>query len=137
MALGYLYLLGYIFGVGIATFLMRFAMKNLNVWQINLLMAIGMIITTLPGMYLVQKNFKFPSEGLGLGILAAFLMAVGSLSFVFAITKLPVGLASALSTSYVLVVVILSAFFLRESVTPLKIAGIVLTLLGVAILSLT
>ena len=110
-------------------------MKNLNVWQINLLMAIGMIVTTLPGMYLVQKNLKFPSEGLGIGILAAFLMAIGSLGFVFAITKLPVGLASALSTSYVVVVVLLSAMFLKEPVTLIKGVGIALTLIGVSILS--
>ncbi len=110
-------------------------MKNLNVYQINLLMAIGMLLTTLPAMYLAQKNFKFPSEGLGIGALAGLLMAIGSLLFVFSISKLPVGLASAISTSYVVVVVVLSAMFLKEPITLFKAVGIALTLAGVAILS--
>ncbi len=135
MSLGFIYLAGYIIFVGVASFLMKFVMKNLNVYQINLLMAIGMLIITLPAMYLAQKNFKFPSEGLALGAFAGLLMAAGSLLFVFSLTKLPVGLASAISTSYVVLVVILSWFFLKEPLNLLKIVGIALTVAGVAILS--
>jgi drug/metabolite transporter (DMT)-like permease len=133
--MGMLYLLGYIIFVGVASFLMKFAMKSLTAYQINLLMGIGMLVITLPAMWLSQKNLKFPTEGLGIGIVAGFLMAAGSLLFVFSLTKLPVGMASAISASYILVVVLLSWIFLHEQMDLLKIIGIVLTVLGVGILS--
>lgn len=134
--MGYLYLAGYIVCVGVASFLMKFAMKTLNAYQINVLMAIGMLVITIPAMYFAQKNLKFPTEGLALGAFTGLLMAAGSLLFVFALTKLPVGLASAISASYILVVVLLSWLFLKEPLGFLKIIGIILTVAGVAILSL-
>ncbi len=133
--MGYLYLAGYVFFVGIASFLMKFAMKSLSAYQINVLMAFGMLIITLPAMYLAEKNLKFPTEGLPLGIFTGLLMAAGSLLFVFSLTKLPVGLASAISSSYIVVVVLLSWIFLHEPLGAMKILGIVLTIAGVAILS--
>ncbi len=130
-----IYLAGYIIFVGVASFLMKFAMKSLNAYQINLLMAIGMLVITVPAMWLAQKNLKIPTEGLPIGILAGFLMAAGSLLFVFSLTKLPVGLASAISTAYIIVVVLLSWIFLKEPLDFIKIIGILLTVAGVAILS--
>jgi drug/metabolite transporter (DMT)-like permease len=63
------------------------------------------------------------------------MMAVGSISYVVALSRLNVGTAAALSTSYVVVVAVLSRVFLDEKITPLKLAGIALTLAGVALLS--
>jgi bacterial/archaeal transporter family protein len=131
-----LYLLGYIIFVGVASFLMKFVMKSLNAYQVNLLMAIGMLIITIPALWFYQKSFKFPHEGLALGMGTGLLMAAGSLLFVLSLSKLPVGLASAVSTSYIVVVVILSVIFLNEPIGALKILGILLTIAGVAILSL-
>jgi drug/metabolite transporter (DMT)-like permease len=56
--------------------------------------------------------------------------------YVLAVSKLSVGTAAAVSTSYVLLVVLLSRMFLGESLIWLKIAGILLTTAGVALLSL-
>jgi drug/metabolite transporter (DMT)-like permease len=63
-------------------------------------------------------------------------MALGSSSYVLALSKLPVGTAAAISTSYVLVVPMLSRTFLGEPLSWLKIAGILLTTAGVALISL-
>ena len=41
----------------------------------------------------------------------------------FALSKFPVGMASAISTSYVLLVLFLSWFFLNETMSWMKIAG--------------
>ncbi len=133
--MGYLYLVGYVLFVGVASFLMKFAMKTLSAYQINVLMALGMLIITLPAMYLAEKQIKFPTEGLPLGVFTGLLMAAGSLLFVFALTKMPVGLASAISTSYIVVVVLLSWIFLKEPLGVMKIVGIILTIAGVTILS--
>jgi len=115
---------------------MKFVMKSLNAYQVNLLMALGMLIITIPALWFYQKSFKFPQEGLALGIGTGLLMAAGSLLFVLSLSKLPVGLASAVSTSYIVVVVLLSVLFLHEPLSLLKILGILLTVAGVVILSL-
>jgi len=47
-------------------------------------------------------------------------MAVGSICFVLALAKLPVGMAAAISTSYVLLVVLLSRIFLNETISWMK-----------------
>jgi drug/metabolite transporter (DMT)-like permease len=62
-------------------------------------------------------------------------MALGSISYVLAVSKLPVGTAAAISTSYVILVVLLSWIFLHESLSWMKVTGIVLTIVGVALLS--
>jgi drug/metabolite transporter (DMT)-like permease len=54
---------------------------------------------------------------------------------VLALSKLPVGTATAISTSYVLLVLFLSRLFLNESMSWMKIAGMLLTIGGVALLS--
>ena len=62
-------------------------------------------------------------------------MALGSICFVLALSELPVGTATAISTSYVLLVLFLSWLFLSESMSWMKIAGTLLTITGVALLS--
>ena len=133
---GFIFLAGYIVMVGVASFLQKFTMKELNPYQVNFLMAIGMAITAVPALLMVQGNLAVPVKALPLGAPIGFLMAVGSISYVLALSKLPVGTAAAISTSYVLVVVLLSRIFLGESLSWPKIAGIMLTIAGVALLSL-
>jgi drug/metabolite transporter (DMT)-like permease len=55
---------------------------------------------------------------------------------VLALSKLPVGTAAAIWTSYVVLVALLSRVFLGEPLNWLKIAGILLTTGGVALPSL-
>jgi drug/metabolite transporter (DMT)-like permease len=132
---GFVFLLGYIVMVGVASFLEKFSMKQLNPYQVNFLMAIGMAITALPALWLKQGNLTVPAKALPIGAPIGLLMALGSICFVLALAKLPVGMAAAISTSYVLLVVLLSRFFLNESLTWMKTAGIALTIVGVALLS--
>jgi drug/metabolite transporter (DMT)-like permease len=133
---GYIFLAGYIVLVGVASFLQKFTMKELNPYQVNFLMAIGMAVTAVPALLLTQGNLNVPVKALPLGAPIGFLMAVGSISYVISLSKLPVGTAAAISTSYVLVVVLLSRIFLGETLSWWKISGITLTIAGVALLSL-
>lgn len=57
---GFGFLLGYIVMVGVASFLEKFSMKQLNPYQINFLMAIGMLVTAVPP---VDKTGKLDSAG--------------------------------------------------------------------------
>ena len=132
---GLSFLSGYIVLVGVASFLQKFSMKQLNPYQINFLMAVGMLVTAVPALWLKQGNLSVPRESLPLGAPIGLMMALGSISYVLALSKLPVGTAAAISTSYIVLVVLLSRVFLSESLSSLKIAGILLTIVGVALLS--
>src|SRR3989442_15022830 len=132
---GFGFLLGYIAMVGLASFLEKFSMKQLNPYQVNFLMAIGMAVTAVPALWIKQGSLTVPSKALPLGAPIGLLMALGSISFVLALSELPVGMATAISTSYVLVVLFLSGFLLSESLSWMKIGGTLLTITGVALLS--
>lgn len=132
---GFAYLLGYIVMVGVASFLQKFSMKDLNPYQINFLMAIGMLVTAVPALWFKQGDLAVPVKSLPLGAPIGLLMALGSISYVLALSKLPVGTAAAISTSYIVLVVFLSWLFLSESLSWMKIIGILLTVFGVALLS--
>jgi len=110
-------------------------MKELTPYQINFLMAIGMVVTATPALWLEQRSLLVPLKALPLGAPIGLMMALGSISYVLGLSKLPVGTAAAISTSYILVVVLLSRLFLGENLSWLKVAGISLTILGVGLLS--
>ena len=76
-----------------------------------------------------------PVESLPLGGSIGLLMALGSISYVLALSELPVGTAAAVSTSYIVLVVLLSRIFLEERLSWIKVVGISLTIAGVALLS--
>ena len=125
---GFGFLLGYIVLVGTASFLEKFSMKQLNPYQVNFLMAIGMAVTAIPALWIKQGSLTVPTKALPLGAPIGLLMAIGSICFVLSLAKLPVGAATAISTSYVVLVVLLSRLFLNESIGWMKTAGIALTI---------
>ena len=132
---GLAYLLGYIVMVGVASFLQKFSMTGLNPYQVNFLMAVGMLVTAVPALWLKQGDLTVPVKALPLGAPIGLLMALGSISYVLALSKLDVGTAAAISTSYVILVALLSWIFLHESLSWMKIIGFLLTITGVAMLS--
>ena len=132
---GFGFLFGYIVLVGTASFLEKFSMKQLNPYQVNFLMAIGMAITAVPALWIKEGSLAVPAKALPLGAPIGLLMAIGSICFVLSLAKLPVGTATAISTSYVVLVVLLSRLFLNEGIGWMKTAGITLTIVGVALLS--
>ena len=84
---GFTFLLGYIVMVGVASFLRKFSMKQLNPYQINFLMAIGMLVTALPALWLKQGNLIVPIKALPLGAPIGLLMALSSISYVLALAE--------------------------------------------------
>jgi drug/metabolite transporter (DMT)-like permease len=105
---GLAYLVGYIVMVGVASFLQKFSMKELNPYQVNFLMAVGMLVTALPALWPKQGDLTVPVKALPLGAPIGLLMALGSICYVLTLSKLDVGTAAAISTSYVVLVALLS-----------------------------
>jgi uncharacterized membrane protein len=132
---GFAFLLGYIVLVGVASFLEKFSMKQLNPYQVNFLMAIGMAVTAVPALWIKQGSLSVPMKALPFGAPVGLLVALGSISYVLALSELPVGMAAGISVSYILLVMLLSWWFLDESMNWMKIAGALLTIAGVALLS--
>jgi hypothetical protein len=57
-------------------------MKELTPYQINFLMAIGMVVTATPALWLEQGNLSVPLKALPLGAPIGLMMALGSISYV-------------------------------------------------------
>jgi drug/metabolite transporter (DMT)-like permease len=133
--MGYIFILSYILLIGIATFLMKVGLKTLSPYQLNFLMAIGMFLTGVPALLIAQKSLKIPTKELPIGLLIGIMMATGSILYVLALDKLSASVAAVLATVYVLIVVVLSWAFLKESFTVVKAAGVILTFAGVALLT--
>lgn len=135
--MGLIYLLGYIVVVGFGTFLMKFVQKDITPYQVNFLIAVGMLVITVPLLLLTQKTLAIPAgKSLPFAVAAGLGMAVGSILFVLSLSKVPVGTASAIASGYIVFALVLSAVFLKEPLDAAKIIGIVLTLAGITILSL-
>jgi len=121
--------------VGGASFLQKFALRELSAYQVNFFMFLGMLLTAPAALFLAQRNLSLPTQSLPIGLTIGLLMGIGSLSYVLAIERLPVGLAASIASSYLVVVVALSFIFLGEPMSLAKAAGLALTVAGVAILS--
>src|SRR3954454_8275107 len=122
---GYIFLLGYIVLVGTASFLQKYSMKSLDPYQVNFLMAIGMLVTAVPALLIKQGGLSVPVKALPRGAPIGLLMALGSISYVLALSRMQVGTAAAISTSYIILVAVLSRIFLGEPLGWTKIAGII------------
>jgi uncharacterized membrane protein len=64
---GFGFIAGYVVMVGVASFLEKFTMKQLNPYQINFLMAIGMAVTAVPALWIKQGSLSVPTKALPLG----------------------------------------------------------------------
>lgn len=133
---GFLFLGAYIFAVGVGSFLQKFVMDKVTPFQLEVMTAIGMFVISVPALLIAQKNLNIPAFSAPLAMLVGLLFSIGSFVYVLAVSRLPVGIAAPVSTGYVVLAVLLSVVFLKEPMTLIKALGIILTIAGVAILSL-
>lgn len=134
--LGFFFLATYILTVGIGSFLQKFVMNKVTPFQLEVITAIGMFCISVPALLLAQKSFSLPIKTAPLSLLVGLLFSIGSFVYVLAVSKLPVSVAAPISVGYVVLAVTLSAIFLKEPITLMKGIGILLTVAGVAILSI-
>jgi drug/metabolite transporter (DMT)-like permease len=133
---GFLLLLAYIITVGVGSFLQKFVMDKVTPYQLEVITAIGMLVVSIPALLIAQKSLTLPVRTAPLALVVGLCFAVGSFAYVLAVARLPLTIAAPVSTAYVLVAVVLSAIFLKEPITVLKVVGIFLTVTGAAILSI-
>jgi drug/metabolite transporter (DMT)-like permease len=133
--MGAVALAGYIVTIGVATYLLKVSLEDLTPYQINLLMGVAMLAVSVPAVLFTEGSLHVARRHLPLGAVVAVLMAVGSVLYAVALSRLPAGISAAVATSYVVLVVVLSTVFLHETLDWVIAMGLALTLAGVAILS--
>ena len=133
--LGFSFLASYILTVGTGSFLQKFVMGKVSPFQLEVIIAIGMFIVSVPALFIVQKSLYVPIKSAPLALAVGLLFSIGSFVYVLAVARLPVSIAAPVSTGYVVLAVALSAIFLKEQISLVKGIGILLTIAGVAILS--
>ncbi len=133
--MGLLFLLGYVAALGAATYLLKVLLEDLSAYQVNLLMGLAMLVISVPAVLIADRTLSIPARHLPAGLVVGFLMAGGSVLYALALQRLPAGPTAAIATSYVVIVVVLSAAFLDERVDAVTILGVAMTLGGVVLLS--
>jgi drug/metabolite transporter (DMT)-like permease len=134
--LGFVFLGTYILAVGTGSFLQKFVMGKVSPYQLEVITAIGLFIVSVPALWIAQRNLHLPFRSVPLAWGVGFLFSIGSFVYVLAVSRLPVSVAAPVSTGYVVLAVALSAIFLKEQITLMKGVGILLTIVGVGILSI-
>jgi drug/metabolite transporter (DMT)-like permease len=126
----------YVVIVGVGAFLEKPALRGLDATQLNALMAIAM--TVVAAVALAVKGPRVPItkrtlSGFGVGLM----IGTGSVFYFLGLKGLPVSVAAASSNAYIVVTVVLSTIFLRQSLTRARGGAIALILLGVTQLALS
>jgi drug/metabolite transporter (DMT)-like permease len=103
--------------------------------QLNLLIRIGSLAVAMLALVIVH-GVAVPTgpvalAGLGIGVLTG----VGSVLYCITLIDLPLSLVVVLSNLYIVITCLLGMTLLHESITALKIGGLVLTLGGVLLLA--
>ena len=103
--------------------------------QLNLLIRLGSLAVAVLALAIVHGVAIPPGlpalAGLGIGVLTG----VGSIIYCLTLTGMPLSLVVVLSNLYIVITSLLGMTLLHESVTPLKIGGLALTLGGVLLLA--
>ena len=126
---GFMIIATYVVIIGIGAFLEKPALRGLDATQLNCLMAIAMtavaaiaLVLTGPRLPMTKRTLAAAGVGAMIGIASVF--------YFLGLQRLPVSVAAATSNAYIVVTVVLSSIFLRQSLTPARGGAIALTLLG-------
>jgi len=133
---GAFFLAAYIVAVGVGSFLQKFVMNKVTPFQLDVMTALGLLVISVPALFLAQKNLTLPFLSAPLAWVVGILFALGSFVYVLAVARLPVSIAAPVSAGYIVLAVLLSTLFLKEPMGLMKGVGIALTVVGVALLSI-
>jgi drug/metabolite transporter (DMT)-like permease len=125
----------YVMLLGVASFLERPAGKGFNAFQLNVLIRGGGLVVGVAALVVIH-GIGLPAPqlllaGIGIGIIAG----TASICYCLALDYLPVSVVVAVANLYIVVTILLGVAILHETITPLKIASLAMTLIGVLVLS--
>ena len=134
MIAGLAYLAAYAVLAGVASFIEGPVGRRYQALQLNALIRAGSFVAALVAL-LAAHGLAIPMTtatlaGLGIGLIAG----VGSICYCFAVSYMPVSTVATLSNLYLVVTTLLGIAILGESITVLKIGGLIATIAGALLL---
>jgi drug/metabolite transporter (DMT)-like permease len=131
---GLAYLAAYAVVAGLASFIEGPVGHRYQAFQLNALIRAGGLLTALVAL-LASHGLAIPVTsatlaGLGIGVIAG----VGSICYCFAVSYMPVSTVATLSNLYLVVTTLLGIAILGESITALKVGGLVAMIAGALLL---
>jgi drug/metabolite transporter (DMT)-like permease len=125
----------YVLLLGVASFFERPVGKDFSAFELNVLIRGGGLVVGVAALVGVHRiDLPTPQllfAGVGIGIIAGS----ASICYCLALDYLPVSVVVAVANLYIVVTILLGVAILHETITPLKIASLAVTLLGVLVLS--
>jgi uncharacterized membrane protein len=126
----------YVAIIGVGSFLEKPALRGLDATQLNCLMAIAMTAVAVIALALKGPRLPMTERTLAAAGVGA-MIGIASVFYFLGLRGLPVSIAAATSNAYIVITVVLSSIFLRQSLTRARGGAIALTLLGVTQLALS
>ena len=125
----------YVLLLGVASFVERPAGKGFNAFQLNVLIRGGGLVVGVAALVVIH-GIGLPAPqlllaGIGIGIIAG----TASICYCLALDYLPVSVVVAVANLYIVVTILLGVAILHETMTPLKIASLATTFIGVLVRS--
>lgn len=125
--------------LGTADFLAKVVITDVGISTYNFYLALAFALTALTFWIVDKKGRKIDFTNrlfLGLTIVGIALMTVGLLSFNYALSSGPASLVTTVSSSYVAVTVVLSAFLLKERVSRVQLIAISIIIVGIIFINI-
>ena len=121
---------------GLWNLLMKFAAVRLHPVQMGIVQSCTLLALLPLYIWYVSSRVEtqFTSAGVVYMVIATLCAAVAAMTFAFVIKTADIGISSAIISTSPVITCILAASFLNEPITLKKVAGIILSVSGVAIL---
>ncbi len=127
-------LLAFIFW-GLWGFFPKISSQYLNPKSIFIYEIIGNVIIAIIALFLMKFKVEFHNKGVAFALASGIAAALGTLFFLFAITKGKTSVVVTLTALYPLVTIILSYIFLKEQLGFKEIVGIISALIAIILLA--
>jgi uncharacterized membrane protein len=124
-----------IFCWGVGSVFIKLANNNIHPLMVSSFMTLLYLILLPIGFMFFKVNPIFNTSGVIYAILGGLGMCLGSLAYFFALQTGAAGQITASISIYPAITLLLSIAFLKEEITPHKIIGCCLALIGVYLLS--
>jgi len=133
---GYGLLVLYLALVGASSFLEKPVLQQLDVFQLNALQTVGMLMVAAIALA-ARQQFPRPGRHMAVTIGVGATIGLGSIFYFLGLMRLPVSMAVGLANGYVVVTVLLSVLIGHATLPRSKRLAIALTMAGVALFTLS
>lgn len=119
-----------ILGWGAGAFLCKIATNNISPMMMSVIMTLLYVALMPFTLWFVKFDKSLNAMGLIFAVLGGAAMALGSMTYFYALQKGPAGATTILCAVYPSLTLLLSGVFLGEGITWKKIVGFIIVMIG-------